>query len=504
MTRFLLAIDQGTTGSTALVLSERAEVMGRATQEFPQHFPQPGWVEHDLEEIWASVLAVGRRARSKAAGGRREDCAAIGITNQRETTVLWDRKTGQADRTARSCGRTAAPPTAAPSSRPTGTSRCSASSTGLVLDPYFSRHEDRLAARQRRRARARAPSAASSLRHDRLLPRASRLTGGARARHRRHNASRTLLFESRALALGRRAARALCACRARCCPRSRHRPRSFGHTRGLSVLARRHPDRGHGRRSAGGAVRPGLLRRRRREVHLRHRRVHPDEHRARSRCARSRAAHHGRVAARRRDHATRSRAAAFIAGAAVQWLRDRPRHHQDAAEVEALARTVPRRGGVMFVPAFAGLGAPHWRPGRARADHRASRAARPAAHLARATLEGIALQIVDIPRAMDAMPAAPLGALRVDGGAAANDLLMQFQADVLGVEIARPSLSSRPRSARRSSPGSRSACSTTRLGGQVHRIDRHFTADDEPEQSRRTLGELARRRAARQEPRLTS
>ena len=281
--RHVISIDQGTTGTTVLVLDEALQVRGRGYQEFRQIYPEPGWVEHDPEDIWASVCAALRGALQgiDLTSGPASDpasIAAIGITNQRETTVVWDRRTGrpihhaivwQDRRTADALRRArrgrqgpAGPRADRPHPRPV-----------LLGD------QARVAARPRPRGRRRGERRRARVRHDRHLPRvaADRRRG---PRHRRHatrrarccSTSTTLAWSDEMLRADRRAARD---------PARAWSPSSgtVGLTRGVPGAPRRHPDRRARRRSAGGAVRPGVLHAGRREVHLRHRRVHPDEHR---------------------------------------------------------------------------------------------------------------------------------------------------------------------------------------------------------------------------------
>ncbi|MBL8732303.1 MAG: glycerol kinase GlpK [Planctomycetes bacterium] len=429
----VLAIDQGTTGSTVLVLDAALRVCGRGYREFVQHYPAPGEVEHDADTIWQSVLAA--LGSALAAAGVPPTCiAAIGITNQRETTVLWERATGrpvhraivwQDRRTSAACARLLA----------AGHGEHVRARTGLPIDPYFSATKiawllDHLGLRERAERGELAFGTIDSL----LL---HRLTGGAVHRTDVGNASRTLLFDLHHMAWCDelcalfRVPRALL-------PEVLPSVAPFGHTRSVPGLPDGIPITG-----VAGDQQAALFGQQC---------FAPGE----AKCTFGTGAflllntgsvptpsRHGLVTTvawqigDERCYALEG--SAFVAGAAVQWLRDGLGFFTDAAEVEALARSVPDSGGVVVVPAFAGLGAPHWRPdarglitGLTRGTTRA--------HLARATLEGIALQNADILRAMEQDCGRPLRTLRVDGGAAANDLLMQFQADVLGVDIVRPAM----------------------------------------------------------------
>jgi glycerol kinase len=431
--RHVIAIDQGTTGSTVLVLDEQLAVRGRGYQEFRQIYPKPGWVEHDPEDIWRSVTAALGGALANIDP---KSIAAIGITNQRETSVLWDRKTGkpahhaivwQDRRTADRCAELKA----------SGKEARVRELTGLTLDPYFSgtkvswmlQHVDGLA------AAARAGQLAFGTIDCFLL---SRLTGGAVHATDVTNASRTLLFDLHALAWNDELCETIGVPRV-LLPEVVASSGTCGHTRGVPGLPDGIPIAGLAgdQQSAlfgQACFTPGdakctygtgafiLMNTGERPVA-------------------SRSGLLTTVAWKLGSGELRYalEGSAFIAGAAVQWLRDGLGFIHKASEVEALARTVPDSGGVIVVPAFAGLGAPHWRPD-ARASITGITRGTTKAHIARATLEGIALQIVDILRAMERDSGRALGTLKVDGGAAANDLLMQFQSDVLGVEIARPEL----------------------------------------------------------------
>jgi len=431
--RHVIAIDQGTTGSTVLVLDERLQLRGRGYQEFRQIYPSPGWVEHDPEDIWASVCAALEAALRQIDP---RSIAAIGITNQRETTVLWDRKTGRAvhnaivwqdRRTAERCAELDAGGHAA---------RVRAL-TGLTLDPYFSGTKlrwllDHVAGAA---AAASAGDLAFGTIDAYLL---WRLTGGAVHATDVTNASRTLLFDLHTLAWSDELL-ALFGVPRRVLPSVVASSGTVGETRGVPGVADGVPIAGlAGDQQAAlfgqACFTPGD-----------------------AKCTYGTGAF---ILMNTGDAPIASRAgllttvawklatgelryalegSAFVAGAAVQWLRDGLGFFTSAAEIEGLAGSVPDSGGVIVVPAFAGLGAPHWRPSARGAITGLSRGTT-RGHLARATLEGIALQNVDILRAMERDAGRPLTVLKVDGGASANDLLMQFQADVLGVEISRPEL----------------------------------------------------------------
>jgi glycerol kinase len=394
-------------------------------------YPRPGWVEHDPEAIWASVLGALGAALDEARVVP-ADIAAVGVTNQRETTVLWDRRTGEPARTAivwqdrRTADRCAELKRAGHEARVREL-------TGLVLDPYFSGTKlelmlDNPALRERAEAGTLAFGTVDSF----LL---ARLTDGKVHATDATNASRTLLFGLRSLAWEDELLRLLHVPRA-CLPEVRPSAGRFGVTHGVPGLPDGVPICGvAGDQQAAlfgqACFRPGdgkctfgtgaflLLNTGSEPVFA-----------------------PGLVTTVGWLLGDRSvtyalEGSAFIAGAVVQWLRDGLGIIGSAAEIEGLARSVPDSGGVTLVPALAGLGAPHWRPearglicGLTRGTTRA--------HLARAALEGIALQNGDILAAMQQHGGRPLNELKVDGGAAANDLLMQIQADILGVPLVRP------------------------------------------------------------------
>ena len=429
--KLVASIDQGTTGTTVLLFDEQEKVVGRGYREIPQSFPAPGQVEHDPEAIWASVLAALREARAQSPG----DIAAIGITNQRETTILWERSTGhpvapaivwQDRRTAAACEEL----------RRQGHEPRIREATGLLLDPYFSgtkiawllQHHPGL------RERAARGEIAFGTVDSYLL---WRLSGGQVHVTDVTNASRTLLFDLHRLDWSDELCDVFAVPRA-LLPAVRPSQGRLAVTRGVPGLPDGVPITGvAGDQQAAlfgqGCVTPGdakctygtgaflLMNIGDRPVISRNRLL-------------------GTVAWTIGDRTSYAlEGSVFVAGALVQWLRDGLGIIRTAAEIEGLAASVPDTGGVMIVPALSGLGAPHWRPdarglitGLTRGTTRA--------HLARAALEAIALQVVELVRAMVEDAGRPIRSLRVDGGAAANDLLMQLQADLLGVEIVRPAM----------------------------------------------------------------
>jgi glycerol kinase len=430
----ILGIDQGTTGATVLVLDRRARLRGRAYAELPQHYPRPGWVEHDPVEMLAILRSVVRRALRNA-GARPGAVRAVGITNQRETTILWDRETGrpihraivwQDRRTAPLCEEM----------RRAGLEPRFRRRTGLLLDPYFSGTKVRWLLDHVRGLERRALSGeiafgtvdAWVLWH---------LTGGKVHATDPTNASRTLLYDIRA----RRWSPALCAALGvptAVLPEVRPSAGSFGETgaggplpRGVPILGVAGDQQaslvGHGCVAAGEAkatygTGAFLL------LHTGPRFV---------------ASRHGlltTLAYGGRDEPSYAlEGSVFIAGAAVQWLRDGLRAIRDASETEVIAKSVPDSGGVHVVPAFTGLGAPYWDSAARGAILGLTRGST-VSHVVRATLESIAFQTCEVAAAMESDARIPLRRLRVDGGAAGNDWLMQLQSDLLGVPVVRPRL----------------------------------------------------------------
>jgi glycerol kinase len=429
----ILAIDQGTTGTTCLVFDDQAELVGRAYRELSQHFPAPGWVEHDPREIWELTEAVAGEALADA-GVRQGELAAVGITNQRETVCVWDPGTGEPLHNAIvwQDRRTAA---YVEELRAAGREPLVRARTGLVLDPYFSgtkirwllRHVDGLG------ARARAGRALFGTVDSWLL---FKLTG----EHLTDvsNASRTLLYD---IAGGRwdPDLLELLEVPERALPRVLPSAGSFGRTRPQALHGHAVPvsgvagdqqaalfgqaclDPGMGKNTYGTGSfvllnagfrmpepPPGLL---------------------------------STVAWGIGGSTTYAlEASIFATGAAVQWLRDGLGVIDSAAETEALAASLAGNDGVYFIPALTGLGSPHW-DAYARGTIVGLTRGSGRAHLARATLEAIAYQTLDAVRAMEAASGQALRELRVDGGASANAWLMQFQADVLGVPVVLPEIS---------------------------------------------------------------
>jgi glycerol kinase len=434
MPSFVLAVDQGTTGTKVLVLDRSLRVRARASQEFPQHFPKPGWVEHDLEEIWRSTLATLGKALRQARVAPRE-IAAIGITNQRETSGLWDRETGKPVHRAivwqdrRTTGECAA-------LKEAGREPFVRDRTGLVLDPYFSGTKLRWLLDNVKGARERAEAGRLAFGTiDTFL--VWRLTGGRAHVTDVSNASRTLLMNLRTRAWDPELL-ALFGVPAAVLPEIRSSSEVYGTTRGVKGLPDGIPVAGiAGDQQAAlfgqACFTPG-------EVKCTYGTGAFLLQNVGSEPVAPRGGLLSTVAWQVGDEVTYAlEGSSFIAGAAVQWLRDGLGIIRRSADVEPLARSVADTGGVVFVPALAGLGAPHWRP-EARGILRGIDRGTTAAHVARATLEGIALLVHDLAEAMREESGRYFPVFKVDGGATANGLLMQLQADVLGVPVVRPKL----------------------------------------------------------------
>jgi len=424
----IIALDQGTTSSRAIVFDRAGTIRGIAQREFGQIFPQPGWVEHDPAEIWASQSAVMREALANAGAGA-ADIAAIGITNQRETTVVWDRATGQpiANAIVWQDRRTA---TTCDDLRAAGQASLFARKTGLVLDAYFSGTKLKWLLDHIPGARARAVRGELAFGTiDTWL--VWQLTGGRVHCTDPSNASRTLLFDIHAGAWDDELLALLDVPRAvlpQVLPSSG--VCGVASLDGVDVPIAGIAGDQQAALFGQACLAPGmakntygtgcflLLNTGREAVQSRNNLLTT-------------------VAWQRNgitDYALEG--SVFIGGAVVQWLRDGLKLIRTAEDVEALARSVPDNGGVYLVPAFAGLGAPHWDAYARGAIFGLTRGAT-GGHIARAALEAIAFQSADVLAAMEKDAGITLTELRVDGGATGNDLLLQFQADVLGVPVVR-------------------------------------------------------------------
>ncbi len=430
----VVALDQGTTGSTSIVFGPQGEVLGRAYAEITQHYPAPGFVEHDAEEIWTTSLRVMRDALA-ASGVPPRGVRAIGITNQRETTVLWDRRTGdpvhraivwQSRQTAEVCTRLKA----------AGHEPLFHERTGLLLDPYFSGSKITwlLERDPALRERAEAGEIAFGTIDTWLV---HRLTGGRVHATDPTNASRTLLFDIHERRWDPELCRILGVPGAML-PEVKASSGVLGETTVLDGFPGSIPIAGiAGDQQAAlfgqGCFEPGMAKNTYGTgaflvLNTGERRVISRRGLLTTLCCDSR----GRAA-----YALEG--SVFIAGAAVQWLRDELGLIRTAAETGPLAETVPDTAGVYVVPAFVGLGAPYW-DAEARGAIVGLTRGVSRAHLVRATLESLAYQSRDVIDAMNEESGVPLRELRVDGGACANDFLMQFQADILGVSVDRPAL----------------------------------------------------------------
>lgn len=461
--RYLLALDQGTTSSRAIIFDSAGRICAMEQREFQQYFPRAGWVEHDAEEIWQSQLevAVGALLKAKLAAG---DIAAIGITNQRETTVLWERATGkpvapaivwQDRRTADTCEAL----------RKAGHEAAVSARTGLLLDPYFSGsklswllHHGPAAGELYRRAQA-GELAFGTI--DSWL--VWKLSDGRCHVTDASNASRTLLYNIHSnqwdedlLALfdiPRAVLPEVCASSAVVGEASAH---WLGAPLPIAGIAGDQQAATFG----NGCLTPGmakntygtgcfmLMNTGTQAVRSTHRllttvgwQLPPDFQGLASGIGADNSK--GPDAGTAMNHAAATTYAlegsVFMAGATVQWLRDGLGIIGTAAEVEALAASVPDSGGVVLVPAFAGLGAPWWNA-ETRATLSGMTRGTTRAHIARAALDAIAAQTVDVLDAMQKDSGVTLTELRVDGGAARNDMLMQLQADLLGVPVVRPTI----------------------------------------------------------------
>jgi glycerol kinase len=430
MSKYVLALDQGTTSSRAIVFDRRGALIATAQKEFRQIFPQPGWVEHDAAEIWSTQLECAQSALRQA-GAAAADIAAIGVTNQRETVVLWDRASGapvanaivwQDRRTAERCAEL----------RAAGTEETVRRKTGLVLDPYFSATKlgwllDHVPGA---RGRAERGELAFGTVDSWLI---WNLTGGAQHVTDVSNASRTLLFDLASLDWDDvllelfRIPRALL-------PRVTASSATVGAT---TLFGRSIPIAGNaGDQQAAtfgqACFIPGMAKNTYGTGAFMLMNVGASPQPSANRLLSTAGWTLGKGAP-----AYMLEGSVFVAGAVVQWLRDGLSLFARSDDVEALARQVPDAGGVFLVPAFVGLGAPHWDPD-ARGTMVGLTRGTSKAHVARAALESIAFQSYDVLEAMQRDAAQPVTELRVDGGAARNDLLMQFQADVMGVPVVRP------------------------------------------------------------------
>ena len=431
----ILALDQGTSSSRSIVFDEAGRIVALAQREFRQIVPHPGWVEHDPMEIWDTQLATAREALAKA-GLQARDIRAVGITNQRETTVVWNRRTGAPIHNAIVWQDRRAEPTCA-ALREQGHAPLVQRKTGLIIDAYFSGTKLKWLLDHVEGAReqaARGELAFGTV--DSWL--VWHLTGGRVHATDVSNASRTMLFDVRRNAWDDELLALLDVPR-ELLPDVHPSAHRYGDTE-PSLLGAALPIAG-----IAGDQQSALFGQACFKAGLAKNTygtgcfmlMHTGE--------RFQPSTNGLVTTSAAQPTATPEFAfegsVFIAGAVVQWLRDGLRAIKGSAEVQGLAESVPDAGGVMFVPAFTGLGAPYWKP-EARGAIVGLTRGTTAAHIARAALESIAFQSAALLTAMsrDAQTAGapPVAELRVDGGACVNDLLMQFQADLLGIPVVRP------------------------------------------------------------------
>ena len=431
----ILALDQGTSSSRSIVFDAQGHIVAMAQREFRQIYPQPGWVEHDPMELWATQLATAHEALAKA-GLKAADVAAIGITNQRETTVVWNRKTGAPLYNAIVWQDRRAEPTCA-ALRERGLEPAFRAKTGLILDAYFSGTKLKwiLDTVPGARAAAQRGELAFGTVDSWLM---WQLTGGEIHATDVSNASRTLLLNVRTndwddelLALLDIPREVLPAVH----PSSHH----FGATR-ADIFGAAIPIGG-----VAGDQQSALFGQACFKAGLAKNTYGTGCFMLMHTGAQFQTSGNGLITTSAAQATATPEFAlegsVFIGGAVVQWLRDGLRAIQGSGEVQQLAESVPDSGGVMFVPAFTGLGAPYWKADARGAIVGLTRGST-VAHIARAALESIAFQSAALLQAMSrdavAAGAAPVAELRVDGGACVNDLLMQFQADLLGIPVVRP------------------------------------------------------------------
>lgn len=432
---FILALDQGTSSSRSIVFNEAGHIVAQAQREFQQIYPQPGWVEHDPEELWASQWATAREALAQA-GLQARDVTAIGITNQRETTLLWNRRTGEPVYNAIVWQDRRAEPTCA-RLREEGLEPQVRERTGLVIDAYFSATKigwilDKVPGA--REAAERGELAFGTVDSWLLW----KLTGGRVHATDVSNAARTMLYDVQSSRWDETLLRALnvpASLLPQVHPSSHWFGESDAHVLGAPVPIAGMAGDQQSALFGQACFRAGLAKNTYGTGCFML--MHTGPH--------FRLSDNGLVTTRAAQPDDRPgyafEGSVFIGGAVVQWLRDGLKAISASSEVQALAESVPDAGGVMFVPAFTGLGAPYWQPD-ARGTVVGLTRGSTVAHIARAALESIAFQSAALLQAMsrDAQAAGghPVTELRVDGGACVNNLLMQFQSDLLGIPVVRP------------------------------------------------------------------
>ena len=415
---YILSIDQGTTSTTVLLMDQALNIKAKATSEYPQHYPKPGWVEHDLNDIWKSTLDTIRLVLEKSEISASQ-ISAIGITNQRETTCLWNKKTGeplvraivwQCRRTTDICAKL----------KKAGKENLFRKKTGLLLDPYFSGTKLKWYFDHYPDLRKKALQGMVSFGTiDSFL--VSKLTDTATHVTDPSNASRTLLMNLETLAWDKELLEIL-NIPPKILPEIKSSSEIYGKTKKVPGLPDGIPICG-----IAGDQQAALFGQACFNV-------------GQAKCTYGTGSFLllNTVAWKLKNKTTYAlEGSAFIAGAAVQWLRDGLNLIQRSSDIEALAKTVPSSEGVVFVPALTGLGAPYWKA-EVRGLIMGLTRGTTAGHLARATLEGIAFQNHDLLSAMQKDLKKKLSSLKVDGGASVNNLLMQFQADLLQMPVVRP------------------------------------------------------------------
>ncbi|MGM9764265.1 MAG: glycerol kinase GlpK [Candidatus Cryptobacteroides sp.] len=431
MEKYILALDQGTSSSRAIVFNHEGRIMASAQKEFPQHFPQPGWVEHDPKDIWSSEASVVAEAIT-AMGINGLNIAGIGITNQRETTIVWDAETGepvynaivwQDRRTSAYCD----------SLKAQNLTDYIREKTGLIIDAYFSATKVRWILENVKGARERAE--AGKLRFgtvDSWL--IWNLTRGEKHVTDVSNASRTMLFNINTLKWDEELLE-LFGIPASMMPEVHSSSEVYGYTK-TTIFAHEVPIAGiAGDQQAAlfgqMCTTPGSVKNTYGTGCFLLMNTGEKPIISKNNLLTTVAWKIGETV----NYALEG--SIFVAGSVVQWLRDGLGIIKSSSEIEALAETVPDNGGVYFVPALTGLGAPYWDQYAKGCVYGITRGTT-AAHIARAALEGIAFQTMDIVNAMEKDAGVRLAELKVDGGASRNNLMMQFQADILGAEVIRP------------------------------------------------------------------
>jgi glycerol kinase len=435
MSPYLLALDQGTSSSRSIVFDRQGRIVAMAQREFRQIYPQPGWVEHDPQEIWATQLATAQQALAQAKL-QAADIAAIGITNQRETTVVWNRRTGEPVHNAIVWQDRRTEPICA-ALRERGLEETVRRKTGLVIDAYFSGTKlkwilDHVAGA--RESAARGELAFGTIDSWLLW----QLTGGAVHATDVSNASRTMMLDVHRNRWDEELL-AMLDVPPQLLPRVHPSSHLFGHTR-AGLLGAALPVGG-----VAGDQQSALFGQACFEAGLAKNTYGTGCFMLMHTGTRFQGSANGLLTTSAAQPTVMPEFAlegsVFIGGAVVQWLRDGLHAIRASGEVQQLALSVPDAGGVMFVPAFTGLGAPYWKPDARGAIVGLTRGST-VAHIARAALESIAFQSAALLQAMSrdavAHGGAPVAELRVDGGACVNDLLMQFQADLLGIPVVRP------------------------------------------------------------------